>query len=36
MVAKLEDSIEVNQENLSKFSKRKSKKSGLFGRLFGN
>lgn len=32
MIAKLEDSIEVNEANLTKANK---KKSGLFGRLFG-
>jgi tetratricopeptide (TPR) repeat protein len=35
MVAKLEDSIEVAEESLSKFSSKKSKKSGFFGKLFG-
>jgi tetratricopeptide (TPR) repeat protein len=35
MVAKLEDSIEVAEENLSKFGGKKSKKSGFFGKLFG-
>lgn len=35
MVAKLEDSIQLNSEHLSKANKKQSKKSGFFGRLFG-
>jgi tetratricopeptide (TPR) repeat protein len=35
MIAKLEDSIEVAEENLSKYVSKKSKKSGFFGKLFG-